>query len=629
MILESIHLRNAASGAMRVEQHDGREHFVFPVVALIGGQVIHAVNARNAERISTEHLAKSIASFEGKPVVFGHPVRDGKQISANSPEVLEKYGLGKILTPRMSGDRFLMDIAIDPARAEKLGGAQFVEDLRASLPCDVSVGAFVTCDDKPGEINGKKFSGTWLETLGDHLAILWPHMKDGIRRGVGACSWESGCGLRAAMHLVTAEGTLVTASEFEALGDVVGHEFHGNQYGGSTATSDAGRKAETASTKADSKAAASYHAGKAKELQDKRVASKAHEDAVEAHLKATETGSQLDFTKANIASDRAHQIEAKARTTKARYAMSLKQRFLSLLDGLKQKNEGPESLTDAEIRTLLGEEEFDAKGFNEELRTLVGARNSAADSAKIQAMHDHAAELGAECDVQNTRFMASKTKDCPTCDGIGQVEQKDCPTCEGSGEMKVTTASGEPAEGDNMTKEERAAAITALTSCPCSGFTTAHTKMLEAATDDQIAAFRTAGETRKAEQQKLTDLEAKVTATEGKVATTEAALKAAQAAQIPADELVNLRALATTKATQDAAEKTDLVGKLKTAGTLTEEQLNVKSLDDLRTLAAFAKVEVADFSGRGIAVPRAAAAVDFTPPNPYEAGIKALQGAKQ
>src|SRR5256885_14364682 len=116
MILESVHLRGAA-GAVRIESHNGRDHLVLPCVALIGEQVIHAVNSAQAERVTTSMLVKSAASFENKPVVLGHPTRAGKQVSANSPEVLASHGIGIIKNSRVDGRKLLCDVWIDPLRA--------------------------------------------------------------------------------------------------------------------------------------------------------------------------------------------------------------------------------------------------------------------------------------------------------------------------------------------------------------------------------------------------------------------------------------------------------------------------------------------------------------------------------
>lgn len=79
-----------------------------------------------------------------------------------------------------------------------------------------------------------------------------------------------------------------------------------------------------------------------------------------------------------------------------------------------------------------------------------------------------------------------------------------------------------------------------------------------------------------------------------------------------------------------AKEKTDLVTSLKAASSaLTEAQLNAKPIEQLRELAAFAKVETkVDYSGMGAPAPRAASGEDYTPPNPYEKGLKALRASE-
>lgn len=265
--------------------------------------------------------------------------------------------------------------------------------------------------------------------------------------------------------------------------------------------------------------------------------------------------------------------------------------------------------------------------YAEALRALVGKEISAKNLKVIQAAHDSSHDvhsqtvaLGAQCD--GMKAMAAAMKDCPTCDGTGQItkdgQQMDCPACDGEGMMRSAEDGGQSAEGGQMTKEQRAAEIKKLVDCPCSGFTAADVKVLEAADDATIERFRAAADARKKEIDDLKAAQAK----------TEADLKAAQAAQIPAEELTQLRALADERKAKDAAEKADIVAKLVPLKTLSKEQLEAKTLDELRTLAAFAKVPTADFSAKGIPTPRAAAQTDsYAPPDPYN--LKALQGKKE
>ena len=84
--LRHLHLRGATS-APRTEMLDGREYLVVPVVALMDG-VIHAVNAATPERVTTATLLKAAHSWNGRPITIGHPVRNGRQCSANDPTIM-------------------------------------------------------------------------------------------------------------------------------------------------------------------------------------------------------------------------------------------------------------------------------------------------------------------------------------------------------------------------------------------------------------------------------------------------------------------------------------------------------------------------------------------------------------
>jgi len=263
--------------------------------------------------------------------------------------------------------------------------------------------------------------------------------------------------------------------------------------------------------------------------------------------------------------------------------------------------------------------------YAEELKALVGKRNNATDQAMIQTVHDHAQALGATCDYANARFAAQK--DCEKCDGTGQIKdgdtQMDCPACEGAGTYKAAAATDSAdqlraacscATEGGMTKAERIAALLKNEHNPIKDI-----KALEANTDEGLRLLEVHCEnaaTLKTAADKLAEEKA---AADKKAADAEAALKVAQAAQIPAEELTELRTLAADKKAADATEHAGLVTQLKAAQTaFTEDELKSKPLPELRKLASMAKVEPKDYSGRGIAMPRAAASAgDFTPPNVY------------
>lgn len=189
--MHQLHLLGA-TGQTRTEMLDGKEYLVVPVVALMEG-VIHAVNAETPEFVPLATLKRAAATWNGRPVVIGHPTKNGRQCSANAPEVLTTYGIGTIFNSRVEGIKLLQEAWVEKAKAKKLH-PELYANLEASKTEEVSVGAFVVTDDRAGAHNGKAYRASWLETTGDHLAFL--------PGGRGACSVEMGCGThRAAMRV--------------------------------------------------------------------------------------------------------------------------------------------------------------------------------------------------------------------------------------------------------------------------------------------------------------------------------------------------------------------------------------------------------------------------------------------
>lgn len=186
------------SGAMHTEQWNGREHLVVPVVALTSS-VIHAVNAPNPEFVPLSSLSKSPEHWNGHPIMLGHPVRGGKQCSAHDAEILKSHSFGFVRGAYVNGSKLGMEAVIDPDRLNELGQQKLLERIRSGDPIEVSVGAFVTTNNKEGLFGDKKYKGEWTSIVPDHLAFL-PNTT-------GACSIAAGCGThRAAEELVVAGG---------------------------------------------------------------------------------------------------------------------------------------------------------------------------------------------------------------------------------------------------------------------------------------------------------------------------------------------------------------------------------------------------------------------------------------
>ena len=183
--------------AIRTATFENREHLVVPVVALVEG-VLHPVNAERPELVLAEEFSHAPQSWNGRPVVGDHPIRNGQRVSANLPDVLEEESFGIIFNARVKNKQLHMDAYLDARRAEQVGknAMEVIERVRNLETVEISVGAYVASEDTQGEYNGKPYYAIWREIASDHLAML-------PKGATGACSVEMGCGAPRAASMYT------------------------------------------------------------------------------------------------------------------------------------------------------------------------------------------------------------------------------------------------------------------------------------------------------------------------------------------------------------------------------------------------------------------------------------------
>jgi len=179
-------LRGAASGKeLRHASFQGRDHIVVPVVALVEG-VLQAMNADGPELVLASEFSKTPQGWNGRPVVPNHPAVGDDRVSANSPSILEANEVGRVFNTRVAGKKLLMDAWLDPDLVTKLE-SDLLERLNSGKTVEVSVGVFVTAEEKKGKYNGDAYDRVWRDIIPDHLAMLPEGMP-------GACNIEDGCG---------------------------------------------------------------------------------------------------------------------------------------------------------------------------------------------------------------------------------------------------------------------------------------------------------------------------------------------------------------------------------------------------------------------------------------------------
>ncbi len=175
-------------GILRNEMMNDIDHLIVPMVILVEG-VLTPAGAPFAELALAEEFAKHPQGWDGRPIVFGHPVRDGISVSANRPDVLEEEMFGQLFNTRLVGQKLKSEAWLNLNRVSEIGGGvqEAVDHFLAGELVEVSTGLFMVLEFVDGEHDGKAYSGIWRDVVPDHLAIL----PEGVQ---GACSVEDGCG---------------------------------------------------------------------------------------------------------------------------------------------------------------------------------------------------------------------------------------------------------------------------------------------------------------------------------------------------------------------------------------------------------------------------------------------------
>ncbi len=165
--------------ALRFELHEGREHLVAPVIAIVGGVLNDAL-------VTQEEFGKFVQAWNGIPVPVLHPQKNGRPVSANSPDIIEQT-IGRFYNAKIDENRLMGEIWIDVKKAEKLGFGDIVKSMVSGDMFEVSTGYFSDDEPRSGTLDGEPYNTVHRNIRPDHLAILVGQE--------GACSIGDGCGV--------------------------------------------------------------------------------------------------------------------------------------------------------------------------------------------------------------------------------------------------------------------------------------------------------------------------------------------------------------------------------------------------------------------------------------------------
>lgn len=175
---------------VRRETWNGREYIVAPLAMIPHGVM---AGSKGPLYYPERESKRTINAWEGEPIVVYHPTdpKTGQNLSAKSPGVIERSGIGMVRKPWHDGKSRAegwFDVEHTRNYDKKLNGAvKILPRLERGEPIELSTGLYTDNKPKRGTFNGQSYDAEALNHRPDHLAVL-PDQK-------GACSVNDGCGV--------------------------------------------------------------------------------------------------------------------------------------------------------------------------------------------------------------------------------------------------------------------------------------------------------------------------------------------------------------------------------------------------------------------------------------------------
>ncbi|HDG1691808.1 TPA: DUF2213 domain-containing protein [Kluyvera georgiana] len=211
MKLSSIHVKSLAINASNISTTtiNGQEHYVIRGAVPIVDDIV-----MNGGLYPAEEINNSYQTMERKLMPIGHPMVNGKYVSANDPQAVNDYYAGAwAQNVSKANDKVVMDVYVNKAVADtKPDGKRLIQRLDDMIsgnnadPIHVSTGLLLNKEQKAGESKGKKHSWVAHNMQFDHIAILLDEP--------GAGTPEEGVGMF--VNADGEEGDVETASITEA-----------------------------------------------------------------------------------------------------------------------------------------------------------------------------------------------------------------------------------------------------------------------------------------------------------------------------------------------------------------------------------------------------------------------------
>ncbi|CAM6490647.1 DUF2213 domain-containing protein [Enterobacter intestinihominis] len=191
MKLSSIHVKSLAINASNISTTtiNGQEHYVIRGAVPIVDDIV-----MNGGLYPAEEINNSYQTMERKLMPIGHPMVNGKYVSANDPQALNDYYAGAwAQNVSKAGGETVHDVYVNKSVAEsKPDGQRLISRLDQMIagtniePIHLSTGLLLNKEQKAGESKGKKYTWIARNMQFDHIAILLDEPGAGTpEEGVG------------------------------------------------------------------------------------------------------------------------------------------------------------------------------------------------------------------------------------------------------------------------------------------------------------------------------------------------------------------------------------------------------------------------------------------------------------
>lgn len=155
--------------AVRKEKRNGRDVIIVPSATLPDDIVMNG--SQGKVFYPADEIAKSYKQLERTPAPLGHPVINGKFVSASDPEAIVRHFIGAWNeNVRQEGGRVLVDKVIDVQVANSsAGGKSVLKAIEAGEPIHTSTGILMQLEPVA---NNAKYAKIARNMVFDHDAIL-------------------------------------------------------------------------------------------------------------------------------------------------------------------------------------------------------------------------------------------------------------------------------------------------------------------------------------------------------------------------------------------------------------------------------------------------------------------------